>query len=158
MKTSFGKEPNMLRTSRTLALTAFALLALAGAFSRPASAQMVPRLESYARNATIQAPCTSFGASLADRRTMEYSRGMWRETTVVYRGTSCAPQTALYTLQVGGAYVPGRSDPWSVAYRTVTPSAGGIGYLQQQCGQYEWSPGVAQNVATQSCGSIAFLR
>ena len=110
----------MLRTPRSLILAASALLALASSLPQAASAQMVPRLASYPKAGTIQTACAPYGPSLSERRTMEYARGTWRETTVVYQGAEC--KTALYTVQAGGAYEPGRSNPWIVAYRTVTPA------------------------------------
>ena len=61
-------------------------------------------------------------------------------------------------MRVGGDYDSTRNDPWTIAYRTITPTQLGAAYLQQQCGGYAWAAGVAQSVTADACGAVALLR
>jgi hypothetical protein len=146
-------------TARTaLPALALALAAVAAGTPPRASAQMVPRLVSYPRDGAVSTPCAADPQSpLSSRRTIAYAAGAWHETVVIYRDRACAPAAALFTMQAGGGYRSGASVPWIVAYRTVTPTPLGAAYLQQQCGQVAWSPGVMQIVSPQNCAALAAL-
>jgi hypothetical protein len=119
---------------------------------------MVPRLVSYARNGTVTTACTTNPqTSLSSRRAIVYDRGNWTETLAIFEDRSCSPESTMFTLRAGGKYDAASASPWNVAYRTITPTALGAAYLQQQCAQYPWDPGVAQNVQAGGCGSLASL-
>jgi hypothetical protein len=145
-------------TRTSMALLALLFLALTTGAPRPVSAQVVPRLVHYARNNTVVSACSvEAQTSLSSRRTIAYDRGNWTETIAIYSGNGCSPESNLYTVRAGGRYVADSASPWVVAYRTVTPTAIGAAYLQQQCSQYSWGAGVTQNLSSTGCESIASL-
>jgi hypothetical protein len=143
------------RTSFVAAALAFALIGLVAAVPADVSAQMVPRLVSHPRVATVMMPCSvDAQSSLSNRRTIQYGRTGWDETIAIFRDPNCSPGSTLFTIRMGSSYA-GATPSQAVAYRSVTPSPIGAAYLQQHCGQYAWSAGVMQNVTAESCGSLA---
>jgi hypothetical protein len=148
-----------MSTRAQFALFALAFLASIAGAAQPAAAQMVPRMVSYPRSSTTVTPCTpDLQSALSTRRTIRYDARSWSETALTFAGENCSPESALFALQTGGAYDAAQSVPWTVTYRRITPTQIGAAYLKQQCGQYAWAAGVAQNVTADACGSIAFLR
>jgi len=115
---------------------------------------MVPRLVTYVRPETIVSPCAAGTDGRSSRRTIAYGRDRWDETLVIFDGQGCAPDATLFTLRLGGGY-DSASGAQAVAYRTVTPTANGSAYLQRQCGQYAWTPGVVQDLAGATCEGLA---
>ena len=121
---------------------------------------MVPRLVSYARNGTVSTACTIDPRTLAfepalDRLRARHTGPRRCRSTKIGR---CSPESTLFTLHAGGKYDAASGSPWNVAYRTVTPTALGAAYLQQQCASYPWGAGVAQNVTAGGCESLASAR
>ena len=43
---------------------------------------------------------------------------------------------------------------FSFTHKLVRPTAAGVDFLKQQCDQYPWAPGTAQDIAKNGCGKL----
>ena len=120
----------MRKLAHFIPLAALAI-ALFGAGSRPAAAQMVPRLVDY----PVTAACvTDTHTGLAQERIAN--------RIAVFSVAGCPANALLYTVSTAH----GRT--------TVTPTALGVAFLAESCAQYPWTAGSAQDVSASGCGDL----
>lgn len=127
----------------TPVLAAGVMAASLAAIPRSSPAQLVPRLVDYPV-AQTNACVVDRSTHLAERR-VGYPKSSRREDVQVYAESGCGAASLLFTISV--ASMP--------AATTITPTAGGVAFLNDRCAQYAWRAGVAQDVTSDPCTFVA---
>ena len=103
------------------------------------------------------------GSTVSRRRQFVMTETTWKVIVQAFRDTTCRPETLLFIVDFGGDYelgansntVPGAQETrFSFTHKLVTPTAAGVDFLKQQCDQYPWAPGTAQDIAKNGCGKL----
>ena len=103
------------------------------------------------------------GSTVSRRRQFVMTKTTWKIIVQVFGDTKCSRETLLFTVDFGGDYelgansntVPSAQETrFSFTHKLVTPTAAGVDFLKQQCDQYPWAPGTAQDIAKNGCGKL----
>ena len=103
------------------------------------------------------------GSTVSRRRQFVMTKTTWKIIVQVFGDTKCSPETLLFTVDFGGDYELGANSNtvssaqetrFSFTHKLVRPTAAGADFLKQQCDQYPWAPGTAQDIAKNGCGKL----
>ena len=103
------------------------------------------------------------GSTVSRRRQFVMTETTWKIIVQVFSHTKCSPETLLFTVDFGGDYELGANSNtvssaqetrFSFTHKLVRPTAAGVDFLKQQCDQYPWAPGTAQDIAKNGCGKL----
>ena len=103
------------------------------------------------------------GSTVSRRRQFVMTETTWKVIVQAFGDATCRPETLLFTVDFGGDYelgansntVPSAQETrFSFTHKLVTPTAAGVDFLKQQCDQYPWAPGTAQDIAKNGCGKL----
>ena len=103
------------------------------------------------------------GSTVSRRRQFVMTETTWRIIVQVFGDTKCSRETLLFTVDFGGDYELGANSNtvssaqetrFSFTHKLVRPTAAGVDFLKQQCDQYPWAPGTAQDIAKNGCGKL----
>lgn len=110
----------------------------------------------------IQCESASYSKISRQRRFL-FTERAWKIVVQVYGDKSCSPDALLFTADFGGDYqlggasaaVPGaREARFSFDHKLVTPTEGGMDFLQPRCPQYGWQPNATRDIGREGCGDL----
>ena len=123
-----------------------ALLAAAlSSLPSPAPAQIVPRLVDYPVTRT-SACATDASTQLAERHSVTVDDRGRHDELQVFAAKGCSQDALLFTLDYHRAA--------QLSTATMTPTARGVGFLQERCTNYAWHAGETLDVTQAPCSFV----